>query len=507
MNFKKILAITAVLALAITSNLTYGDDINNNSTKITSYSTSYNKYTNNPFGYEIVLPKYLTLNEDIVNVKSRFESENLVVEVLYDNFYNTLDSKESYNIYGNKGLKKNKEFKVTAEYEHPFGGVSSHITIYERRKLKGDKIDRNYYATISIPRTSKEIVTVFMKASEPIYIEYIMPSFKFIGKSGQMKKDVCFEPVTKQFDTLTQEFYKKYLVNNDKVDFGIFEPTFPTFQYKLEQLENMYNYNFPVTLTYNSFALPYKKELMEKAKELGKTIEYTLYTTDMIYNQEKDITLQILEGKYDNYLEHLADSFNEYNYPVLFRINNEMNGEWVLYSSYLVGKDTDLYIDCWRYIYNKFKEKGVDNLIYVWNPNELSFPNFSFNHYLSYYPGDEYVDVVGLTAYNTGNYYKGETWRSFSEAYDAFYYDYEAHFKHPMMITEYSCSTSGGNKSEWFTDMFNTISKYKKIKIAVLWNGQDFDMTKPDKTISRNYRLDQDNNVIKALTEGLQKFK
>jgi beta-mannanase len=184
-----------------------------------------------------------------------------------------------------------------------------------------------------------------------------------------------------------------------------------------------------------------------------------------------------------------------------------MNGAWVLYSAYFLGKDTDIYIDCWRYIYDKFKEKGVDNLIFVWNPNELSFPNFSYNNYLSYYPGSEYVDVVGLTAYNTGNYYNGETWRSFSDAYDGFYYDYESHFKFPMMITEFSCATMGGNKSEWFTDMFDTITKYKSIKMAVLWNGQDYDMSKPDKTISRNYRLDQDDKVINALINGFKNFK
>ncbi len=351
MNLKKYLAIS-LIALAITTNFAYGDEIlSSESTKITSYSTSYNKYTNNPFGYEIVLPKYLVLNEDIVNVKSRFESENLVVEVLYDDFNNTLDTKHSYNIYGNNGIKRNDEFEVTAEYEHPFNGVSSHITLYERRKLKGDEIDRNYYATIAIPRTSKEIVTVFMKSSAPIYIEYIMPSFKFIGKSGQMKQNKVFEPIKKQFDTLTQEFYEQYFEKNDRVDFGIFEPTFPTYQYRLAQLENLYNYNFPVTLTYNSFVLPFKRVYMEKAKELGKVVEYTLYTTDIIENEEKDITLQIIEGKYDDYLDSLADSFNEYDFPVLFRINNEMNGAWVLYSSYFVGKDTDLYIESCTYIY------------------------------------------------------------------------------------------------------------------------------------------------------------
>ena len=117
------------------------------------------------------------------------------------------------------------------------------------------------------------------------------------------------------------------------------------------------------------------------------------------------------------------------------------------------------------------------------------------------------MDVVGLTAYNTGDYYDGEVWRSFSEAYDPFYYDYARHFKHPMMITEFSCASAGGNKSMWFDDMFTKMPNYDRIKLAVLWNGQDFDTEKPGKVISRNYRLDLEHDITESIKRGLQKFK
>ncbi|HBV68772.1 MAG TPA: endoglucanase [Clostridiales bacterium] len=360
---------------------------------------------------------------------------------------------------------------------------------------------------ITFSRSYKELITVFMKSSKPLYIEQIMPSFKLISKTGAMKADRVFEPVPKQFDEQTLSFYNKYFAENEKVDFGIFEPTYPHYSYRLKQIETMLDYEFPVVLLYNSFQLPYKTEAMNLAKEQGKVVEYGLYTVDMVDGKEKDVTLEILRGEYDEYLEQLAESFNEYDYPVLFRLNNEMNGEWVWYSAHLVGKDTDLFIECWRYIYDKFKEMGVDNLIFVWNPNEKSFPNYAYNHYLNYYPGNEYVDIVGLTAYNTGNYYPGEIWRSFAEAYDHFYYDYVRHFKHPMMITEFSGASAGGDKSMWFDDMFNRISQYDRIKLAVLWNGQDYDMSKQEKTVSRNYRLDLEPEVIEAIKRGLQNYK
>lgn len=506
MNFKKILTIITVLILTFSIKPAFADE-NSSSTLLSTYSSGYNKYTNNPYGYEIVLLNNLILNEDIVSVKSRFESENLIVDVLYDNFYNDQNNKSTYLSYGNKGILNNPAFSITRDYNHNFGGLNGHIIIYERNKIEGTEPDRNYYAMITFSRSYKELITVFMKSTDPLYIEHIMPSFKLIEKSGNMKADKVYDPILKTFDNKTKTFYDEYFVNNEKIDFGIFEPTYPLYAYRLEQIENLYDYKFPVVLLYNSFQLPFKTEYMNKAKEHGKVVEYGLYTTDLIDGKEKDITLEIIEGKYDDYLNHLAQSFNEYDYPVLFRLNNEMNGEWVWYSSHNVGKDTDLFIECWRYIYDKFKENGVDNLIFVWNPNEKSFPNFAYNHYLNYFPGNEYVDVIGLTSYNTGNYYNGETWRSFSEAYDHFYYDYVNHFNYPMMITEFSCASAGGNKSQWLTDMFNKITNYDKIKLAVLWNGQDFDTSKSETTVSRNYRLDLEQEVIDAVRNGLQNFK
>ncbi|MGD9569354.1 MAG: glycoside hydrolase family 26 protein [Sedimentibacter sp.] len=506
MKFSKILIILIAMLFTFSINTAYANGPYD-STVRTIYSHEYENYTNNPYGYKITLLNSLKMNEDIVSVKSRFESETIVVDVLYDNFYNDQNNRATYINYGNKGILYNPAFKITGEYNHDFDGLNGHIVLYERQKIEGKEPDRNYYAMITFARSYKELITVFMKSTEPIYIDYIMPNFKLIEKTGTLKQDKVFEPVEKQFDEKTTAFYEKYLKNNEKVDFGIFEPTYPLYAYRLEQLENAFDYKFPVVLLYNSFQLPYKTDYMNKAKEQGKVVEYGLYTVDMVDGVEKDITLEIIEGKYDDYLAHLAQSFNEYDYPVLFRLNNEMNGEWVWYSSHNVGKDTDLFIECWRYIYNKFKEYGVDNLIFVWNPNEKSFPNFAYNHYLNYYPGNEYVDVVGLTSYNTGNYYKGEVWRSFSEAYDHFYYDYAEHFNHPMMITEYSSASLGGNKAEWFDDMFKKISNYDKIKLAVLWNGQDYDTSKTEKTISRNYRFDLEQEVIDSVRNGLQNFK
>ena len=153
-----------------------------------------------------------------------------------------------------------------------------------------------------------------------------------------------------------------------------------------------------------------------------------------------------------------------------------MNGDWCQYSAFHTSKDTQIYRELYHYIYGIFEEQGANkNTLWVWNPNERSFPDFSWNDARLYYPGDEYVDIVGLTGYNTGNYYKGEIWRSFDEIYQPLYAEYIKTYDKPFMITEFASNSVGGDKSQWIRDMFGSIHKLDKIKVAIWWSGCDWE--------------------------------
>ena len=191
----------------------------------------------------------------------------------------------------------------------------------------------------------------------------------------------------------------------------------------------------------------------------------------------------------------------EHGHPVMFRLFNEMNGDWCPYSSYNTSKDTMVFKEAYQYVYNIFAETGANaNTIWVWNPNSVSFPNFDWNHPLMYYPGDDYVDVVGMTAYNTGNYYPGETWREFDALYRGMYYNYCSWFKQPFMITEFASATAGGNKARWIENMFSSIDEFERIKVAIWWDGCDWDA---HGNIARSYFLDETPDVMQAFKKGL----
>ena len=185
---------------------------------------------------------------------------------------------------------------------------------------------------------------------------------------------------------------------------------------------------------------------------------------------------EILNGDHDKFLNDYADIVARFpDTAVLFRPFNEMNGDWCNYCAYHTSRDPQLYVELYKYLYDIFKKAGCKNVIWVWNPNEKSFPYYKWNHQDLYYPGDEYVDVFGITGYNTGTYYKDEKWRSFDQIYSPIYQRLERLNDKPIMITEFSCSSIGGDKVQWIEDMFSVLPRYGKIKLAIWWGGADFD--------------------------------
>ncbi len=251
---------------------------------------------------------------------------------------------------------------------------------------------------------------------------------------------------------------------------------------------------------------------LDNAYRHGKYLELTLQTTragqvNALWATETDnagMVYAILDGKYDDYFAAYADKLKEFGHPVLFRLNNEMNGDWCWYSALYTGKDAELYKALWRYVHSIFVARGVENVVWVWNPHDVSLPAFKWNHYLAYYPGDEYVDIIGLTGYNNGTYFPGERWREFVEIYPSLHDEYAGHFDKPFMITEFSSNSVGGDKVAWIHRMFDEIGKLDRIKVAIWWSGVDFDQNGQP---GRIYLIDENEQILDAFKERLKDYK
>ncbi|MDO5708416.1 MAG: glycosyl hydrolase, partial [Andreesenia angusta] len=481
-------------------------------------------YSNEALGYKIKLRGEYQIDDSKEEIFTKLIGDKMDIIVFYDDFRDIEDvNYETLNVYGNKGIIESKVFAIVEDKTLPksstkkLSDLDCYYISYNRPKIEKVQNDKNNYITITIPRSEKEVYTLMIKsADEKVDYEKILSGFKIIDKKGEVKKHRTESLIEKRkFNEKTQKFVDEKLLS-DNQEFGLFEETLEkpdqsVSSEHIEELEREFDYRFDVLLSYSSTKVfqegfgVLKQRLFKNAKENNRVIQLTLSTFEGGPNIEgqEDRTLDILTGKYDDFLKEYADNFKKHEEPIMLRINNEMNGDWVSYCTHHLGKDPDLYIDAFRYIHDFFDKEGVDNLIYIFNPNEKSFPDLSHNKYLAYYPGDEYVDIIGLTAYNTGNFYEGEEWRSFDEAYKPLYQEYEERFSQPFMITEFSSSSIGGDKAAWFRDMFDSMKNYPKIKIAVLWNSADWDEKDGEKIASRPYWIEENDEVKEAVKEGL----
>ena len=107
----------------------------------------------------------------------------------------------------------------------------------------------------------------------------------------------------------------------------------------------------------------------------------------------------IARGEYDKEINHLAVFFRLINNPVYLRIGYEFDGAWNR------GYDnTRQYIAAYKHIVDKLREKQVRNVAFVWQGSASPIDDILESKHediTHWYPGDGYVDWVGLSWFLT----------------------------------------------------------------------------------------------------------
>ena len=348
------------------------------------------------------------------------------------------------------------------------------------------------------------------------HIEGVLKSFQYFRPQGNGYYDLQLKPVLPEnWSAETKELYQK-IKNSDDIQWGIFTKDIygEGIDVTVPEIEKEIEYQFPVILSYIHFNTKFPVEFMKKNYENGKITELTYQITESNNGDLFGYTpnLDTYRGLKDDVIREFARDAKEFGHPFLFRLNNEMNSDWTSFSGVINMSDPEIYIENWRRFYKIFEEEGVDNAIWIFNPNDRNFPPCDWNHFLAYYPGNEYVQMIGLTGYNTGTYYKeemGEQWREFKQIYDDVQEKYAPFFSEfPWIITEFASSSVGGNKQKWMEDMFQNIKSYENIKIAVWFSYADFDYRpEHENRVSRPYWLDETPETLRAFKEGVGKNK
>jgi len=115
----------------------------------------------------------------------------------------------------------------------------------------------------------------------------------------------------------------------------------------------------------------------------------------MIWEPYHTTVAAIAHGRSNGYITRLAQQVRALNLPVAISFGHEMNGYWYPWGS--TGTTAAQFVSAWRLIHRLFAAAGARNVIWVWNPNVISAePRLQLS---DYYPGDPYVNWIGVTGY------------------------------------------------------------------------------------------------------------
>ena len=471
---------------------------------------SFAVFTNYVHGYSLRVDSGMQVDMGYSGVCAVLENDHKRIEIYKESLpYNV--SQQAYINYSNQFLANSADHTKEYETKTTVNGKTVHILQWSRQKLSGIEDDKNYYVSLEILSGSGEIYTILVKSDTPFYLaggyEYLINDFTTFppAQSAYMRKAQEIPVEYKGWNQETQDFYRLYFSPDSTLQWGLFQPKAPDDFTQMNYLETAMEYQFPILLNYSNLENKYKHPNLEtrlqNAYKNNKTLELTLQTS-WTEAGEGNMVYDVLNGEYDEFLENYAKTVSDFDHPVLFRLGNEMNGDWCPYAGYNTSKDTMIFKEFYRYVYQIFADAGADNVIWIWNPNGKSFPDFEWNDEVMYYPGDEYVDIIGLTAYNTGTYYADENWTEFAGLYDPIYAKATALYDQPLMITEFASSSVGGDKNQWIRNMFDHIDSYPRIKVAVWWDGCDWDASG---NIARPYFIDETPQIIQTFKELLNK--
>jgi Glycosyl hydrolase family 26 len=193
---------------------------------------------------------------------------------------------------------------------------------------------------------------------------------------------------------------------------------------------------------------------------------------------------QITDGSSDRLIASVARKLAGMKRPILLRWGWEMNGNWFDWDGTHNGQDTGGYVTAWRRLHRIFGEHGATNVAWVWCPNWNSAPDAPWNKFQHYYPGDDYVDWVGIDGYDFDGESPATLFTAITEAYGK---------RKPIIVSETAAIDLGAHtKARWIKKLAAWAEKTPALG-AVVWFDTDI-----QPGTSHNFRPDTDAEALAA---------
>jgi beta-mannanase len=182
-----------------------------------------------------------------------------------------------------------------------------------------------------------------------------------------------------------------------------------------------------------------------------------------VYERHKNI----ISGKHDAYIKTWAKAAKAHGGPVIVRMFHEMNGRWFPWGiEKRFDNSATTFNQAWRHVVSLFRQVGARNVKFLWSPY-----NTDNGAYRPFYPGNEWVDFVGVTSLNWGEN-GGRSWRELSgilkrpmAAIRNVSRTSGSPQGKPVILPEVGSNYVGGDKAAWITRGYkHAYNKYPSIR-------------------------------------------
>lgn len=113
---------------------------------------------------------------------------------------------------------------------------------------------------------------------------------------------------------------------------------------------------------------------------------------------------RLLAGEFDADLARWADGAKASGGPIVVEYGTEVNGDWNPWSAPYNGgldKGPARFVEAFRHVVALMRSRGATNITWALHYNVQGYPEDPRNVPASYYPGDDFVDWVGVSAYGS----------------------------------------------------------------------------------------------------------
>jgi len=202
---------------------------------------------------------------------------------------------------------------------------------------------------------------------------------------------------------------------------------------------------------------------------------------------------RIIAGDFDDDLRQWAIDAKHTQTPLLVEFGTEVNGDWFPWNATYNGGDNktgfgapgqydgmERFREAYKHIIDICRQQKVKNITWFYHCDVYSSPETDWNTKAGYYPGDDYINWIGVSVY--GAQTPGDSWQEFAGILE----DEWENIRNispegkPIAILEWGTIDEMGKKPDWIKNAFAAVKEggqfYPDVKAMSYWH-ENFDET------------------------------